>query len=171
MVVWSPCCSLASRVYRAAVMMCVGLSLQDYVALRAEVIRYVGCGVDCDVGQRMLAGLFSPFCRLRPLVFRDVLVFMFWCGQSMGEGFYPVQGDGVFPQPAGQDVYAWVNRHCAQVHVAVLPVMVGAGSSWCRGEVHRVEQGGWWCSQRELSMPYGVMCTAKFLTAHCSLWR
>ena len=28
----------------------------------------------------------------------------------------------------------------------MLPVMVGAGSGWRRGEVHWVEQGGSWCS-------------------------
>ena len=38
-----------------------------------------------------------------------------------------------------------------------LPVMVGAGSRWRRGEVHGVEQGGSWCSHRGWLMPYGVM--------------
>ena len=30
----------------------------------------------------------------------------------------------------------------------MLPVMVGAGSGWRKGEVHVTEQGGWWCSHR-----------------------
>ena len=51
-----------------------------------------------------------------------------------------------------------------------LPVMVGAGRGWRRGEVHGVEQGGSWCSHRGWSMPYGVMCTAKGPTASWSLW-
>ena len=52
----------------------------------------------------------------------------------------------------------------------MLPVMLGAGSSWRRGKVHGVEQGGSWCSHPELSMPYGVMCLAKVPIARCSLW-
>ena len=52
----------------------------------------------------------------------------------------------------------------------MLPVMVGAGSGWRRGEVHGVEQGGSWCSHREWSMPYGVTCTAKGPTTRWSLW-
>ena len=52
----------------------------------------------------------------------------------------------------------------------MLPVMVGAGSGWRRGEVHGVEQGGSWCSHRGWWMPYGVTCTAKGPTARWSLW-
>ena len=52
----------------------------------------------------------------------------------------------------------------------MLPVMVGAGKGWRRGEVHGVEQGGSWCSHRGWLMPYGVMCTAKGRTACYSLW-
>ena len=52
----------------------------------------------------------------------------------------------------------------------MLPVMVGAGSGWRRGEVHGVEQGGSWCSHRGWLMPYGEMCTAKGLKARCRLW-
>ena len=48
--------------------------------------------------------------------------------------------------------------------------MVGTGSGWQRGEVHGVQQCGSWCSQREWSMLYGVMWTAKGPTARCSLW-
>ena len=36
--------------------------------------------------------------------------------------------------------------------------------------MHGVEQGGSWCSHRGWLMPYGVMYTAKGLTARCSLW-
>ena len=63
-------------------------------------------------------GLFSPVWRLCPFVPRDVLVLVFWWGRSQGEGFYTVEGDGVFPGPVGQDVYARVPRYGAQVHVA-----------------------------------------------------
>ena len=52
----------------------------------------------------------------------------------------------------------------------MLPVMVGAGSGWRRGEVHGVEQGGSWCSHRGWLMPYGEMCKAKGLKARCRLW-
>ena len=63
-------------------------------------------------------GLFSPVWRLRPFVARDVLVLVFWWGRSQGEGFYSVEGDGVFTGPVGQDVYARISRYSAQVHVA-----------------------------------------------------
>ena len=39
----------------------------------------------------------------------------------------------------------------------MLPVMVGAGSGWRRGEVHGVEQGGSWCSHRGWSLLYGAL--------------
>ena len=52
----------------------------------------------------------------------------------------------------------------------MLPVMVGAGSGWRRGEVHEVEQGGSWCSHPGSLMPYCLMCTAKGPKARCSLW-
>ena len=96
----------------------VGLPLQDDVALRAEVLWWVGRGVDGDVGQSALVGLFSPVWCLRPLVPRDVLVLVFWWGRPKGEGLYSVQGNGVFPGPVGQDVYARVPWYAAQVHVA-----------------------------------------------------
>ena len=51
----------------------------------------------------------------------------------------------------------------------MLPVMVGERGGWHRGEVHGVEQGGSWCSHRVWLMPYGLMCTAKGLTARWSL--
>ena len=52
----------------------------------------------------------------------------------------------------------------------MLPVMMGAGSGWRRGEVHGVEQGGSWCSHRGWLMPYGLMCTAQGPPARWSLW-
>ena len=94
-------------------------------------------------------GLPSHVCRLGPSVSWDVLVFVFWWERSKGEGLYAVQGDGVFTGPAGQDVYAPVPT----VPRYMLPVMVGAGSGWRRGVVHRVEQGGSRCSHREWWMP------------------
>ena len=70
------------------------------------------------MGQGALVGLFSPGWGLCPFVPRDVLVLVFWWGWSQGEGFHTVEGDGVFPGPVGQDVYARVSRYGAQVHVA-----------------------------------------------------
>ena len=52
----------------------------------------------------------------------------------------------------------------------MLPVIVGSGDGWRRGEVHGVEHGGSWCSHREWWMPYGLMCTVEGPTARCSLW-
>ena len=52
----------------------------------------------------------------------------------------------------------------------MLLVMAGTGSGWRRGEVHGEEQGRSWCSQRGWLMPYGVMCTAKGLTARWTFW-
>ena len=63
-------------------------------------------------------GLLSPVWCLRPFFPWDVLLLVFWRGRSQGEGFYSVEGDGVFPGPVGQDVYAGVSRYGAQVHVA-----------------------------------------------------
>ena len=78
----------------------------------------MGSGVDGDVGQGALVGPSSPVWRLRPFVPRDVLVLVVWWGRSQGEGLYSVQGDGVFPGPVGQDVYARAPRYGAQAHVA-----------------------------------------------------
>ena len=122
--------------------------------------------MDGDVGQSPLAGPPSPFCQPRRFVPGDMLVLVIWSGRSKGEGFYPVQGDGAFPGPVGQDVYAWVPRHCAQLHVACY----GGGWEWLAQRFRaRGGAGRSWCSQRELWMPYGVMCTAKGPTTRCSL--
>ena len=51
---------------------------------------------------------------------------VFWWGRSKVEGFYPVQGDGVFPGRVGRNVYACVPGDCAQVHVA----RYGWGREW-----------------------------------------
>ena len=69
----------------------LGLSQKDDMALRAEVLWYVGCGVDGNVGQSALVGLFSSVWRLRPFVPWDVLVLVFWWGRSSGERLDPVQ--------------------------------------------------------------------------------
>ena len=74
--------------------------------------------MDSDVGQSELGGLFCPVWCPRPFVPWDVLVLVFWWERSKGEGLYPVQGDGVFPGPVGQDVYARVPWYRAEVHVA-----------------------------------------------------
>ena len=63
-------------------------------------------------------GLFSPVWRLCPFVPRDVLLLVFWWKRSQSEGFYSVEGDGVFPGPVRQDVYVRVSRYSAQLHVA-----------------------------------------------------
>ena len=64
----------------------------------------------------------------------------------------------------------YMPRYPGRVPRYMLPVMVGAGSGWRRGEVHGVEQGGSWCSHRGWSTPYGVTYTAKGPTARWSLW-
>ena len=74
--------------------------------------------MDGDVGYGTLVGLLSPVWCLLPFVPRDVLLLVVWWGRSQSEGFYSVEGDGVFPGPVGQDVYARVSRYGAQVHVA-----------------------------------------------------
>ena len=74
-----------------------------------------------------------------------------WCfgwGRSKGEGLYPVQGDAVFPGPVGQDVYAWVPWHGAQVHVA----RDGGGREWL---AQRRGAGG--LPGRVVVLAYGVL--------------
>ena len=68
----------------------------------------MGCGLASDVGHSALVGFSSPVRRLQLFDPRDVLLMVFCLGRSEGEGRYPVQGDGVFPGPVGQDVYVWV---------------------------------------------------------------
>ena len=127
----------------------------------------MGCGVDGDVGYSALVGLLSPVWRLRLFVPRDVLVLVFWWGRSQGEGFYSVEGDGGFPGPVGQDVYARVSRYGAQVHVA----RDGGGRQ-------RLAQGrgAWGGAGRVMVFTAGVVDavrgdgTAKGLTARWSLW-
>ena len=63
-------------------------------------------------------GLLLLVWRLCPFVPRDVLVLVFWWGRSQDEKFYTVEGDGMFPGPVGQDVYARASRYGAQVNVA-----------------------------------------------------
>ena len=61
---------------------------------------------------------FPQSCACVRLFPRGVLVLVFWWGRSQGEGLYTVEGDGLFPGPVGQNVYARVSRYGAQVHVA-----------------------------------------------------
>ena len=124
--------------------------------------------MDDDVGQGALVGVFSLVWRLRLSVPRDVLVLVFWWGRSQGEELYSVEGDGVFSLDLLGRMY--MPGSPGTVPRYMLPVMVGAGSGWRMGEVHGVEQGGLWCSERGWLMPYGVMSTAKGLTARWSLW-
>ena len=114
MVVGSQWRSWAARVYRAAVMML--WACPSRTTWRSPLVGGLRGGRRCGLGR--LVGLFSPVWRLCPFVPRDVLVLVFWWGRSQGEGFYTVEGDGVFPAPVGQDVYARVSRYGAQVHVA-----------------------------------------------------
>ena len=123
--------------------------------------------MDGDVGQGALVGLFPPSggcIRLSPG--------MCWCWCFGGGG------------PRARDSTPWRGMACSldllgrmympgspgTVPRYMLPVMVGAGSGWRRGEVHGVEQGGSWCSHRGWWMPYGVACTAKGPTARWSSW-
>ena len=70
------------------------------------------------MSQGALVRLFSPVWRLCLFVPRDVLVLVFWQGRPKGDGLYSVQGDGMFPGPVRQDVYARVPWYGVQVHVA-----------------------------------------------------
>ena len=145
----------------------VGLPLHDDMALRAEVLLYVGCGMDGDVDEGAPVGPFPPVWRLRLFVPRDVLVLVFWWGRSQGKGLYSVDGDGVFPGPVGQDVYARIPRYGAQVHVA----RDGGGRErLAQGRGASGGAGPSWCSHRGWLMPYGVICTAKGRTARWSMW-
>ena len=126
MAVGSQWCSWAATVYKAAVMMCWACPSRTMWRSVPKSFGRWAWGVDVDVGQIALVGLFSPVRRLRPFVPWDVLVLVFWWGRSKGEGLYPVQGDGVFPGPVWQDVYAPVPWYGAQVHVA----RDGGGPEW-----------------------------------------
>ena len=118
MVVGSQWRSWAGRVYRAAVMMrwaCPSGTM--WRSVQKSFGRWAAGWMVMRARARWWT-LFSPVWRLRPFVPRDVLVLVFWRGRSQGEGFYSVEGDGVFPGPVGQDVYARVSWYGAQVHVA-----------------------------------------------------
>ena len=104
--------------------------------------------MDGDVGQGALVGLFPPVWRLRLFVPRDVLALVFWWGRSKGEGLYSVEGDGVFPGPVRQDVYARVPWYGAQVHVA------RDGGGWERLAQGR---GAWGGAGRVMVLTPGVV--------------
>ena len=118
MVVGSQWRSWAARVYRAAVMM--WLPCPSRTMWRSVPKSFVRSAARWTVmWARARCWAFSfPVWRLCPFVPRDLLVLVFWWGWSQGEGFYTVEGDGVFPGPVGQNVYARVSRYAAQVHVA-----------------------------------------------------
>ena len=118
MAVGSQWCSWASRVYRAAVMMCLACPSGT---MWRSVPKSFGRWAAGWMVMWTRAGWMAFFplfgtCDLCPLGCVGVGVFL-W-GRYKGEGLYPVQGDGVFPGPVRQDVYAWVPCHGAQVHVA-----------------------------------------------------
>ena len=118
MAVGSQWCLWAARVYREAVMMWWACPSRT---MWRSVPKSFG---RCTVGWTVMSArarwwaFFSPVWRLRPFVPRDVLVLVFWWGRSKGDGLWPVQEDGVFPGPVGQDVYARAPWYGAQVHVA-----------------------------------------------------
>ena len=95
--------------------------------------------MDGDVGQGALVGLFPPVCRLRLFISRDVLVLVFWWGRSQGEGLYSMEGLACSLDLLGR---MYMLGFPGTVPRYMLPVMMGAGSGWRRGEVHGVEQGG-----------------------------
>ena len=167
MVVGSQWRSWAARVYRAAVMM-----------WWAFPSRTMWCSVPKSFG-RWAAGWTVMWARARWWAFFPpsgacvrLSPGMCWCWCFGGGG------------PRARDSTPWRGMACSldllgrmympgspgTVPRYMLPVMVGAGSGWRRGEVHGVEQGGSWCSHRGWSMPYGVTCTAKGPTARWSLW-
>ena len=118
MALGSQWCSWAARVYRAAVMIrwaCPSRTM--WRSVPKSFCRWAVGWTVMWVRARWLPS-FSSIWRLCPFVPQDVLVLVFWGGQSKGKGLYSVQADGVFPVPVGQDVYARVPRYGAQVHVA-----------------------------------------------------
>ena len=143
----------------------LGLFLLDNVALRAE--------------GRWALGWTAMWSRMRwlalflPSVARNRLSpGMCWCwcfcrGSPRARDSTPSRGLACSLDLLGRMYMPWSP---GTVPRYMLLVMLGAWSGWDRGELHGVEQGGSWCSQREWSMPYGLMCTAKGLMAPRSLW-
>ena len=119
MVVGSQWHSWAARVYRAAVMMSWACPSRT---MWRSVLKSFG---------RSAAGRTVMWARARWWAFFPpsgacvrLSPGMCWCwcfggGGRKSEGFYTVEGDGVFPGPIGQDVYARVSWYGAQVHVAL----------------------------------------------------
>ena len=167
MVVGSQWRSWAARVYRAAVMMWWACPSRTMWCSVSKSFGRWATGWTVMWARARCWAFFPPVWRLCPFVSRDVLVLVFWWGRSQGEGFYTVGGMACSPDLLGR---MYMPGSPGTVPRYMLPVMGGAGSGWRRGEVHGVEQGGSWCSQRGWSMPYGVTCTAKGRTARWSLW-
>ena len=167
MAVGSQWCSWAARVYRAAVMMWWACPSRRMWRCAPESIgRWpVGCMV---MWARARWWAFFPpsgaCVRLSPG--------MCWCWCLRGGGprardSTPCRGMACSLDLLGR---MYMPGSPGTVPRYILPVMVRAGSGWCNGQVHGLEQGGSWCSHRGWLMPYGVMCTAEGPTARWSLW-
>ena len=115
-------------------------------------------------------GLLSPFRRLRPSVPADLLVLLF-CGGGPRGGPRARESTLCRGMACSLDLLGRMYMFASPGTVPryMLPAKMGAGIGWRRFAVHGVEQGRSWCSQREWSMPYGMMCTAKSPTLRCSL--
>ena len=117
MVVRSQWRSWAARVYRAAVMMWWACPSRT---MWRSVLKSFGRWAAGWTVMWARARLWPSFPRLAPVSVCPpgcAGVGVLW-GRSQGEGFYTVEGGGVFPGPVGQDVYGRVSRYGAQVHVA-----------------------------------------------------
>ena len=118
MAVGSQWCSWAARVYREAVMMWWACPSRTMWRSLPKSFGRWAVGWTVMWARARWWPFFLSVWRLRPFVPRDVLVLVVWWGRSKGERLYSVQGDGVFPGPVGQHVYARVPRYGVQVHVA-----------------------------------------------------
>ena len=121
----------------------MGLPLQDDVALHAKVHGRWAAGWTLMWDRARWCAFFSPpgACfRLSPG--------MCWCwcfggGGPRARDSTPGRGMACSLDLLGR---MYMPRSPGTVPRYMLPVIVGAGSGWRRGEVHWVEQGGSWCS-------------------------
>ena len=167
MAVGSQWCLWAARVYRAVVMMwwaCLSGTMWRSVpksfgkwAVPWTVMLARACWWACFPSSGACDCLSPGMC---------------WCWSSGGGGPRARDSTPCREMPCSLDLLGrmYMPRSPGTVLRYMLPVMVGAGSGWRRGEVQGVEQGVSWCSHRGWLMPYGVMLTAKGPTARCSLW-
>ena len=167
MVVGSQWRSWAARVYRAAVMMWWACASRTMWRSVPKSFGRWAAGWTVMRARARWWAFFPPSgacVRLSPR--------MFWCwcfggGGPRARDSTPCRGMACSLDLLGR---MYMPRSPGTVPRYMLPVMVGAGSGWRRGEVHGVEQGGSLCSHRGWSMPYRVTCTAKGPTARWSLW-